>query len=106
HWTGQVHNNADALSQRQEPMKERLEAEKFKKKKGKELQKDGKQTDLEWHLNFAEYDIYKDEDHNNNKDKEEIISESDQEYIWIRSKSKEHVIKELNEIHNCYYLEV
>ncbi|CAG8490884.1 12557_t:CDS:2 [Cetraspora pellucida] len=129
HRASRVHNNADALSRRQEPTKERLESERFKTEKEKDLQEEGEQTDLEWLLNFAEYgenedpwrestddkevkeewdwwDIYEDEDRDNNGDEEEITSESDQEYTWIRSESEKRAIEELNEIHDRYYLEV
>ncbi|CAG8737450.1 8363_t:CDS:1, partial [Cetraspora pellucida] len=47
-----------------------------------------------------------DEDCNNNRNKKGTTSKSDQEYTWVRSESEEHAIKELNKIHNCYYLEV
>ncbi|CAG8641505.1 1147_t:CDS:2, partial [Cetraspora pellucida] len=122
--------------QQQEPTKERSEQAKFKEEKNKsELgsRKVERHTDLEWLLNFVEYDEYKaprcdnkddkeveeewdwwdideDEDPDDNGDEREelqleINSESDQEYTWIRSESEECAIEELNKIHDHYYLE-
>ncbi|CAG8632939.1 1560_t:CDS:2 [Cetraspora pellucida] len=81
-------------------MKERQRSERFKKEKEKVgLQKGEEPTDLEWLLNFVEYDEYKERWEENINDKSndehsgsmneeldykelqlEITSESDQEY--------------------------